>query len=303
MSNLDWLHRLLFELASFGVATFPEHAKQQDRLSSYATIRTHVLSGVIECVVSVAVYIVAMVRYVVDFSNNQGYAAVSAMPTTDYGSFFGVGALAYLSFFITPQALLLVYCVAEGMVRAYETALTGRMLGMALVAVPWWAVERLKERSRKARLAVLLGPARSDELLLPAQSRSGLFEIYSVEDKLWSDVQVVEYQGVFYILAGKRLVPRGGHHAYRYQLHPTEDREVIRGNIVHLEAAETVREPVRRSVRPPSAAQEGRGEPRSEPPQELTLPDREAFVAVRRGANAPRAPEGNPPRGDGTSSD
>jgi hypothetical protein len=303
MSNLDWVHRLLFELASFGVATLPEHVKQQDRLSPYATTRTHVLSGVLEFFAAVSFFVVAMVRYVVGFSNTQGYAAVSSMPTTDYGTFFGVGALAYLSFLITPQALLLVYCVAEGLVRAYETALTGRMLGMALVALPWRVVEHLLERSRKARLAVLLGPVRPDELLLPAHTRSGLLEIYSVEDKPWSDVQVVEYRGIFYILTGKRLVPRGGHHAYRYLLQETEDREVIRGNVVHLEAAETLGEQGRRSVRPPLTVQERRGEPRSEPPREFAPPDRETFVSVRRVVNTQQAPEGSPPRGDGTSND
>src|SRR5690606_28896866 len=140
--------------------------------------------------------------------------------------------LAYLSFFITPRALLLVYCVAEGIVRAFETALTGRMLGMAVVALPCRAVEVAVEQSRRARTRALIGPSRPDEVELPDRSRSGLLEIFSVEDKPWSEVQVVEYLGTFYVLSGKRLVPRGAHHAYRYTLHPTEDRDVIRGSIV-----------------------------------------------------------------------
>jgi hypothetical protein len=296
----SWAQRLLFELGSFVVAAFPEHAKQEERFQPYATPRMHVFSGAVEATVAAVLFIVAMIRYVVGFANNQGYTAIASMPTTDYGTFFGVGVLAYLSFFITPPALLLVFCVAEGLVRTYETALTGRLLGMTLVTLPWWLAERLHGQAQRARTAALLGPSRPDEVVLPGESRVGLLEIFSVEDKPWSDVQVVEYQGTFYILTGKRLVPRGRHHAYRYRLQPTEDREVIRGSIVRYEPpAQGGEAPGPAAPSPGAGVSEGACVPKAQAPG-FTPPDPETFAAARK-APAEPAPGGRGPRGQETS--
>jgi len=124
--------------------------------------------------------------------------------------------------------------------------------GIALVSVPWRLTLRLRRWVERANVTSLLGPARPDEIVPAATSRSRLFEVYSFEEKPWSEVQIVEHAGCFYQLATRRLVRRGAFHAYRYQFHPLEEREVIRGTIVRLGDGE-----------PASAAS---GAPGSQPP-------------------------------------
>jgi hypothetical protein len=43
---------------------------------------------------------------------------------------------------------------------------------------------------------------------------------------------VIEYTGEFYEAIGKRLVLRGGHHAYRYEFRHLEHGDIIRGTLV-----------------------------------------------------------------------
>lgn len=301
MSRWLWLARLRYELTSFAVATLPEHVKGREPWQSFATIRMHVLSGALEAIGAAVLFIVAMVRYVVGFSLDQGLTAVASMPQTDHGTFFGVGALAFLSFCLTPQALGLVLCVAEGLVRTYEPLLTGRMLGMLLVSWPWRAVEHLRARSRRARIALLLGPARPDEVVLPPQARSGQLEIYSVEDKPWSEVQVVEYLDVFYILASKQLLRRGEHHVYRYLLHATEDREVIRGGVMHYAPAGPPPSPAAPDL--PRTSPEARTARRTSAPiaadaaPRFVPPDLETFAAARKEPSKKEAPGQTASRG------
>ena len=40
---------------------------------------------------------------------------------------------------------------------------------------------------------------------------------------------MIEYTGEFYEAIGKRLVLRGGHHAYRYEFRHLEHGDIIRG--------------------------------------------------------------------------
>jgi hypothetical protein len=221
-------------LASFAVALLPERVKQRDALAPFASVSAHVVSGLAEIVVSVGLFIVGMIRYVASFSAGPGTIYLVHQPTLGYGDFFGMGALGFLSYLIRPTTLLLLYCFAEGIVRALEAAVWERMLGLALVSVPWRLALRARRALAHARTAALLGPPRPDELVPPERSRSRLLELYSAEEKPWSDYQVVELDGCFFELATRRLVPHGPHHAYRYQFHPLEEREVIRGTIVKL---------------------------------------------------------------------
>jgi hypothetical protein len=156
-----------------------------------------------------------------------------------YGDFFGMGALGFLSYLIEPTSLLLLACFAEGILRALEAAVWERMLGLALIAVPWRLALDARHALLRARTAALLGPPRPDEVVAAERSHSRLLEVYTAAEKPWSDYQVIEHDGEFFILATKRLVPHGAHHAYRYQFHPLEEREVIRGTIVQLESGPT----------------------------------------------------------------
>ncbi|MFH1176416.1 MAG: hypothetical protein V1750_03330 [Acidobacteriota bacterium] len=237
---MSWLReesmRVLLALLAFVIAALPERVKQQPPFEGYSTVSMHVLSGIAEIIICAGLFIVGMIAYVTEFTSGAGWAAFLSIPRPDTGHLFGIGVLGYVSYLFRPTSLLLVYCFAEGIARTLDAALWERQLGVGLVAVPWRAVETFQRRARRAERALRLGPARPDEIIFPPQSRSGLLEIFSVEDKPWSDFQVIELGGEFYQLATRRFLRHGKHHAYRYQLHPLEAREVIRGAIVKLAA-------------------------------------------------------------------
>jgi hypothetical protein len=56
--------------------------------------------------------------------------------------------------------------------------------------------------------------------------------IFAAREKPWSERQVLEYGDDFYTVVRRQIVPRGPHHAYRYELHHLEPGEVIRGVLV-----------------------------------------------------------------------
>ncbi len=228
------LRRVAEGLISFAVAVLPERVKHRGRLAFFASPAAHIVSGFAEIVVGAGLFIAGMIPYVTAFSSGPGTVYLLHQNTLGYGDFFGMGALGFLSYLIRPTSLLLLYSFGEGILRALEAAVSERLLGLAIVSLPWRLAVWARRAAQRADLAALLGPARPDEIVLPEQSRSRLFEVYSREAKPWSDYQVVEHGGRFYVLATRRLVPHGEHHAYRYQFHPLEEREVIRGTIVCL---------------------------------------------------------------------
>ncbi len=234
---MDFLERQRFAAVSFLVAFLPEHVKTWPRVEVWVSKPAVVLSGVMEFVAAAGLFIAGVISYVTGFARGPGWEFLASRPTTTIHDWFGVGALGFWSYLLTPQGIFLVYCLGEGIVRTFEVLLTGRMLGVAAISVPWRLAEHLKARSAQASLALLLGPARPDEVVMPDRARSGMLEIYTVEDKRWSERQVLELGEEFWMLAGTRLVPRGGHHAWRHSFQPLEAREVIRGTIVRYEPA------------------------------------------------------------------
>ncbi len=223
-------------LLAFVVATFPEHAKREGRLAALATTSMHVASGVVEIVAAIALFLTGLLDYVTNFGRTAGWTYLTSRPTLDYGQFFGVGTLGFLSYLILPRTLFLVYCLGEGILRALDAALSGRHLGMAAVAVPWRLAEALVARGRRVHVAAMIGPARPDEVVEPRDSRYSMLEVYSTEEKPWREEQLVAYGNAFFRLAERRLVRRGRHFAWRYLLHEVEEREILRGSIVRYGA-------------------------------------------------------------------
>ncbi len=228
------VQRLGEALAAFAIAPLPESVKRNGALAPFVTPAAHVASGMAEIVLSAGLFINGMIAYVQAFSAGPGLAYLMSRPSLTHGDFFGIGALAYLSYLVRPTSLLLAYCLGEGIARTLHAALWEGTAGIALLAVPWRVAGQFRRAGRRARIAVLVGPPRPDEVVPPERSRSRLLEVYSTADKPWSEYQVVEHEGRFYQLATRRLVRHGAHHAWRYQLHPLEEREVLRGAIVRL---------------------------------------------------------------------
>ena len=234
MALREDLDRVGEMLVAFATAVLPESVKREGRLACYLSPAAHVASGMVETAACAGLFINGMIGYVQAFNAGPGLTNLQSRPSLTMGDFFGMGALGYLSYLVRPTSLLLVYCFGEGIARALHAAIWEGVPGIALIAVPWRLARRLRRAVEQANVTSLLGPARPDEIVSAEASRSRLFEVYSFEDKPWSEYQIVEHEGSFYQLATRRLVRRGEYHAYRYQFHPLEQREVIRGTIVSL---------------------------------------------------------------------
>ncbi len=124
--------------------------------------------------------------------------------------------------------MLTLYCFAEGILRALDAAYSERMLGMAFVALPWRGALALSKAVGRRRLESRLGPERPDEVVVSGGSAVAL-TIYAAREKPWAENQILEHEGEFYRSVGKRIVERGGYHAYRYDFRHLEPGEVIRG--------------------------------------------------------------------------
>jgi hypothetical protein len=227
-------NRFVFATAAMAITVLPERVKSHDRLQPYVSTVAHVLSAYVEVVLATGLFVWGMISWVSRFSHGAGWTYLTSQPGLGYNDFFAVGALGYLSYLFRPTTWLILYCFAEGIVRALEAAFWDRPVGLGVVSVGWRVATWAHSSARRRPLATLIGPPRPDEIVLPTQSRRGLLEIYSVEEKPWSDYQEVELDEEFYQLATRQVVPHGPHHAWRYQLHRMEPSDVLRGAIVRL---------------------------------------------------------------------
>jgi len=228
-----FLERFRFTVIALVVSTFPESAKRSGWPSAYASAAAHAFGGWVEALASAGLFGIGFLRYVSGFVQGPGGTYLMQKPgSLTYGDFFGMGALGYVSYLVTPVAWVTLYCFAEGILRALDAAYSERMLGMALVAVPWRGALALSKAVGRKRLESRLGPERPDEVVLGKAGASVALTIFAAREKPWADYQVIEYAGDFYEAVGKRLVVRGGHHAYRYEFRHLEHGDIIRGALV-----------------------------------------------------------------------
>ena len=226
----DFLARLRFTLTALVVSTFPESVKRSGWPSAYASAAAHAFGGWVEALASAGLFGIGFLRYVSGFVQSTGWTYLSKKPgTLGYGDFFGMGALGYVSYLVTPVAWVTLYCFAEGILRALDAAFSERMLGMAFVALPWRGALAVKKVIRRRRHENLLGPDRPDEVVLGKAGASVALTVFAAREMPWADYQVIEYAGDFYRSVSKRIVERGGYHAYRYDFRHLEPGEVIRG--------------------------------------------------------------------------
>ncbi len=242
-----FLERLALTLIALLVSTFPERTKRDGWPAGYASPAAHAFSGWVEVIVSVGIFGLGFLRHVSGFLEGPGGTFLMRKPgTLGYGDFFGMGALGYVSYLVTPVAWLSLYCLAEGVLRALDAAFSARMLGVTLVVLPWRAAEALHQRRDRRRAAALLGPERPDEVVVGEPGAAVALTVFSAREKPWADRQVLEVEGDFYTLASRRLVPRGLHHVFRYDLRHLPHGEVIRGVLLRY---------------PPDELPEGEGAP------------------------------------------
>jgi hypothetical protein len=231
-----FFERLKFTGIALVVSTFPEDVKRSGWPSAYASMPAHSFGGWIEALSFAGLFGVGFLRHVNAFIQGPGWLYLKNKPgSLGYGDFFGTGALGYLSYLVTPVAWVTLYCFAEGIVRALEGAYSQRMLGMALVVLPWRAIRAVGRTKQRRRLEEMLGPERPDEVVIGTPGSPAALTIFAAREKPWTDYQVIEVAGEFYEAIGVRLVGRGLHHVYRYEFRRLEPGDVIRGVLVRYQ--------------------------------------------------------------------
>lgn len=262
------LDRLLAILISLAITVLPERVKEHERLQPYHSTAAHLLSAWAEMAISATLFVLGMLAAVSGFSHGPAWEYLQRQPTLTHRDFFAMGALGYISYLLHPTTWLLLYGFAEGVVRAVEVGINGRSPGVA----PVWAVWRLggwlRQRMQKSRTNLLVGPTRPDEIVRIPEGQPITLEIFSVEEKPWSEMQVVELDGRFYELVARELVPHGRWQAWRYQFGELGGGEVIRGAIIHLGVShvQAIQEPARADVGAgPNHAERGAISPRATP--------------------------------------
>lgn len=230
------LDRLLFILISLAITVLPEQVKEHERLQPYRSTAAHLFSAYAEMAISAALFVLGMLAAVSSFSHGPAWEYLARQPTLAHRDFFAMGALGYLSYLLHPSTWLLLYCFAEGVVRAIEGLINGRHPGLAAVWAVWRLGGWLRRRVHSSHTSIIVGPTRPDEIVMLPFGQPIALEIFSVEEKPWSEMQVVELNGDFYELATCQLVRHGRWNAWRYQFLPLGGGEVIRGSIVRLSA-------------------------------------------------------------------
>jgi hypothetical protein len=229
--------RLGGALAALAVSALPEQAKESGWPRGHASVAAHIVSGWVEALLSAGLFVLGFLDYGERFTHGTGWTYVSHRPTLTYGDFFGVGAIGYLSFLLTPLAWATVWCFGEGILRALDAAISSRMLGMALVAVPWRIAGALGRRAAQRALLSRLGPERPDEVAAGESGSGSDLVVWASREKAWAANQVIEYREEFFRLARRRLVKRGGRSAFRYDFRRLDHGEVIRGALVRYDPA------------------------------------------------------------------
>ena len=243
-------------MAALAVSALPERAKRDGWPRAHASVAAHVVTGWVEMSASAAIFVLGFLRYGERFTQTAGWTYVSHRPTLTHVDFFGVGLIGYLSYLLTPLAWVTVWCFGEGIVRALDAALSSRMLGMALVVVPWRLAEAVRREAGRRTLLARLGPERPDEVAEDGSGSGSDLVVFAGREKPWLQNQVIEYREEFFRLARRRLVKRGEHSAYRYDFRRLDHGEVIRGVLVRY-GAENV--PVRAGDPPPAVESENTG--------------------------------------------
>ena len=211
------------------MSTFPESVKGSGWPAAYASAGAHAFGGWVETLASAGLFGIGFLRHVTGFSRSTGWTYLSNLPTSTIWDWRGVGLIGFLSYLVTPIAWVTLYCFVEGILRALDAAYSERMLGMAFVAVPWRGALALRKGIGRRQLKTRLGPERPDEVIVGKAGAPVALTVFAAREKPWADYQVIEYAGDFFETIGKRLVERGGHHAYRYEFRHLEHGDIIRG--------------------------------------------------------------------------
>jgi hypothetical protein len=217
---------------AFLVALLPERIKEREPFSGFQSNAAHVFSGISECALALLLFFYGYDQFVGEFSQGIARAMAAEVTRNDItqAQISAMGVLGFVLYLFHPIAVISLYMVVEGTVRAFAAGLAGRCHGIAAL----WAIHRIamftRTKRREASLRKQLGPDEPDSPF--KDETSGALVLTSIEDKDWRERQVAKWGDDFYILSTKIFVQKDKYHRYQYTFRRMHPGEIIRGAFV-----------------------------------------------------------------------
>lgn len=226
---------LLRFAVGFFVSLLPQRIKKQTAFRSFNNLASHVASAITEMVVGAVGFIQGLITFLDRFTAQVIYPYTTAVPQSSEGQLMAMGAWGYLSYLAHPLAWLYLFLFIEGMLRALDSTLTSTHRGTLFFYILDRIHAVLAQGRQRARMKALLGPPRPDRIRLFPPSSNEFIELVTIQEKPWSERQVVRYGDILYTLTSKELAPTGAYLSYRYVFRKLLPWEIVRGQVVELE--------------------------------------------------------------------
>lgn len=215
------------------VAFLPERVKTREPWQRHSHAHAHAASGALQFCVAVVLYFVCLIRAISGSSQpilEVLFSDRGLEIQADKVNITAIGFLNVVVYMLSPKGMLLLYLVAEGIVRGIDPHLTEGRPGTALLSVPWWIADKITMHLAEKRELQLLGPGRPEQWRM---SFDGRLEIFASRRQPFSPVQVFRWGERFFVLeSGPELVEHAGGHAIRYRARPQRQGELIRAGVV-----------------------------------------------------------------------
>ena len=200
------------QLADIFLSLLPERYRSRYQANPLAGT---FLSGILQMLVALAVYVTLFFRFLNQFGPLSGAAVATDMEHNLYWLSMGVGVVGWLAFSISPGPLLAMYFMLEGGVRMLSTVIAQE----PLPSLPFWLVGETHGWVERWRARRRLAPPAPDVVELRQPGAAWALRVTSVRPKPeWRSLVQIEYNGVLYHIQSSAQELVDGTPRFRYYL-------------------------------------------------------------------------------------
>jgi hypothetical protein len=216
-------------VVGFFVSLLPERMKEHLRLEGFDSTGLHIASGLSEMALGAVLWARGFLPHLEAY-NSRMFAAAGVA-----GEIRGFGLFGVVDYVAQPLSILYAYLIVEGVLRTFVALFARRCFGVAPLGLLYRAFGGMVRFLEKEKRRGLRGPETPDRVFTGEEQ--DILEVQSWAPKDWSDRQILEYGGEFYIMTDDKFALAGLHYRYRYRFRKLQPGEIIRGSVVKYEAA------------------------------------------------------------------